>query len=167
MLAVYVCLSMTSPSLVSLASSIDLAGRSCSRCWRTYLHHRARVVSEDAARRSLVFTIYHYLRVTGLNHLPLTSPASNARCAYAAATSGRGACTPSSVVCYDRRNAHLVFTTCHCLGLKSLYQIPRQQYVPTVRDAYTAAAGVRCTSTPYRNYRPYEHCGPTILFHKL
>ena len=132
-----------------------------------HLRHRARVVSEDPAGRSLLFTTCGYWNVTGLNPLPLASSVSHARDAYAAAAGGRGACTPSSVVCSDPRNAHPLLTTCHCLCSKNLHPTPRELYMPTVRDAYTTAAGVRCTTAPCRNYRPYEHCGPIISFHNL
>ena len=60
-----------------------------------------------------------------------------------------------------------MLTTCQCLCSKALYPTSRELYMLTVRNAYTAAAGVRCTSTPCRNCRPYEHCGPIISFHNL
>ena len=132
-----------------------------------HLPHRARVVSEDPAGRSIFFTTCVYGSVTGLNPLPLAASVSNDRDAYASAAGERGACTPSSVVYSDPRNAHPVLPTCHCLCSTSLYPIPRDSYVPTVGDARAAAAGVRCSSTLCRNHRPHEHCGTTISFHKL
>ena len=134
---------------------------------RGHLLHPARAVSKDPSGRSFLLLIFRYLRVTGLNPLPLVSHVSHAHGAYAAAAGGRGACTPSSIVCSDRRNAHPVSTTCHCLCSNSLYQIARDSYVPIVRDSYTAAAGVRFTSTHCRNCRPYKLCGSTISFHTL
>ena len=95
--------------------------------------------SEDPVGCSIFFTSC----VDGsMNPLPLASPVSNACDAYAAAAGGRGACTPSSVVCSDPRNAHPVLPSCHYLCSTSLYPSPRDSYVPTVGGARTAAAGV-------------------------
>ena len=134
---------------------------------RGHLLHPARAVSKDPSGRSFLLLIFRYLRVTGLNPLPLAASVSNDRDAYASAAGERGACTPSSVVYSDPRNAHPVLPTCHCLCSTSLYPIPRDSYVPTVGDARTAAAEVRCSGTLCRNHRPHEHCGTTISFHKL
>ena len=134
---------------------------------REHILHPAGVVSKDPSALSFLLLISCYFSVMGLGPVPLVSPASYARGAYAAADGGRGARTPSSIVCSDPRNPRSVLTTRLCLCWKSILQILREQYVPTVRDACTAAAGVHFPSTPCRNYRPYEQWGPTILFDKL
>ena len=120
---------------------------------RGHLHHRARVVSEDAAGRSISFTPCVCGSVTGLNPLPLASSVSNARDAYAAAAGRRGAYTPSSVVCYDPRNAHEMFTSCPSFCWTSLYPIPRDSYFKVSADRAGRLYG-RCWSALHQYLLP-------------
>ena len=124
------------------------------RCTR---HLVGKVVCTDAAGRSFPFTTCRHLSAWNRKNSPLESSVTIARDAYAAADDVRGACTLSSVVYSDTPDAHLAFTNGHCIRARSLYPIPSGSSAPTMRDAYAAAATVRCSRTPCcdrRLYRP-------------
>ena len=123
----------TSPTFPQVAFGTAAAVR-CTR------HLPAKVVCNDAAGRSFLFTSCRHLSARNRNRLPVASSLSTSRDAYAAADGLRGACTTSSVAYSDSPDAHPVFTICHCIRARSLYPIPSGSFVPTMRDAYAAAA---------------------------
>ena len=88
--------------------------------------------------------------------------------AHAAASGERGDLPHRArVVSADPSGRLFLFSTCGDLSVTCLNPVPPASSVSNARDAYTAAAGVRCTSTRCRNCRPYGHCGLAISFHNL
>ena len=88
--------------------------------------------------------------------------------AHAVATGERGDLPHRArVVSADPAGRLFSFPTCSYLSVTGLNPVPLASSVSNARDAYSAAAGVRCTSTPCSTYRPYQHCGLTISFHNL
>ena len=82
--------------------------------------------------------------VKKLNPLPNAPPVPTPWDAYTAAAVVQGACTPSSVVCSDPRDAHPVSTTCHCFSMRGLDPFPSPSSLTIPRGAFRADAAVRC-----------------------
>ena len=110
----------TSPTFPRVAFGTAAAVR-CTR------HLPAKVVCNDAAGRSFLFTSCRHLSARNRNRLPVASSLSTSRDAYAAADGVRGACIPSSVAYSETPDAHPVLTICHFIRVKSLYPIPRDR----------------------------------------